>query len=71
MEKNTEELLQFLYLSPIGLCESNFKGEINHCNAIACNYLMAISKSSELHNVFDLLNLGQGDLGSDLEVMWR
>ena len=69
MEKNTEELLQFLYLSPIGLCESNLEGKINHCNAIACNYLIAISKSSELHNIFDLLNLGKVDLGSDCKKL--
>ena len=69
MEKNTEELLQFLYLSPIGLCESNLKGEINHCNAIACSYLMAISRSSELNNTFDLLNLGKDDLGSDFKKL--
>lgn len=63
MEKNTEKLLQFLYLSPMGLCESNLEGQINHCNALACSYLISISKSSEMHNIFDLLNLGQKNLG--------
>ena len=67
MEKSTEELLQFLYLSPIGLCEANFEGEINLCNAIACNYLLSISNSSEIHNIFNLLNMGKKTLGNDLK----
>ena len=67
MEKSTEELLQFLYLSPIGLCESSLKGDVNLCNAIACNYLLSISKSSEIYNIFDLLNLAKIDLGHDFK----
>ena len=67
MEKSTEELLQFLYLSPIGLCEANFEGEINLCNAIACNYLLSISNSSEIHNIFNLLNMAKGALGNELK----
>lgn len=69
MEKSTEELLQFLYLSPIGLCESSLKGQINLCNAIACSYLISFSESSELNNIFDVLNQGQENLGNDFKVL--
>ena len=65
MEKNTEELLQFLYLSPIGLIETDKEGNINLCNAMACNYLMVTSQSTQLNNLFTLLNQGKVGIGDE------
>lgn len=59
MEENHSEayeaLIQFLYVSPIGLAQINAQGDIEMINPMSAQLLMPLSKSGDLDNLFVVL----------------
>ena len=55
MEKNSEDLLQFLYLTPLGVIKTDKAGKILLSNPIACNYLLSIDSSKSQENLYDII----------------
>lgn len=47
-----EALLQFLYMSPVGLVQAFVDGEIALLNPVSSNLLMPISPDVNLTNIF-------------------
>ncbi|MCA1753350.1 MAG: HAMP domain-containing histidine kinase [Spirochaeta sp.] len=54
-ENEHEKLLRFLYLAPVALLEIDVGGDIHLMNGYASGYLMPLSKTGSLTNLFDLL----------------
>ncbi|MDC0254073.1 ATP-binding protein [Bacteriovoracales bacterium] len=54
MEKNSADLLQFLYLTPLGIIKTNNAGEILLSNPLACSYLLTIDSSKPQENLYDI-----------------
>jgi diguanylate cyclase (GGDEF)-like protein/PAS domain S-box-containing protein len=50
-----EALMQFLYLAPVGLVQTDGDGEIAMINPISAQLLMPLSRDGSLHNLFDAL----------------
>ncbi|TVR92129.1 MAG: sensor histidine kinase [Spirochaetaceae bacterium] len=61
-ENEHEKLLRFLYLAPVALLEIDASGNIHLMNGYASGYLMPLSKTGELTNLFDLLSETDIDL---------
>ena len=61
----TERLLQFLYLVPVGLIETDAQGKIRQLNPLATQTLLLIGGPTRLMNAFDALEnvLRLGTLG--------
>lgn len=57
-----ERLLRFLYLAPVALLEIDLSGQIHLMNGYASGYLMPLSKTGELTNLFDILTVSDIDL---------
>ncbi len=54
-DSSEEELLQFLYQSPIGLLQTTLDGEITMINPVSAQLLMPLAPSGHLANLFDTL----------------
>ena len=52
-----EALLQFLYIAPVGLVQTNMAGEIVLINPKSAQLLMPLQKNGDLANLFDALDL--------------
>ncbi|MEB0165136.1 PAS domain S-box protein, partial [Glaciimonas sp. CA11.2] len=50
-----EALLQFLYLAPVGLVQTNRLGEVELMNPLSAQLLMPLSKDGGLSNLFNAL----------------
>lgn len=50
-----DALLQFLYLAPVGLVQSNLMGEVELMNPLSAQLLMPLSKDGGLSNLFNTL----------------
>ena len=50
-----EALLQFLYLAPVGLVQTNLIGEVELMNPLSAQLLMPLSKDGGLSNLFNAL----------------
>lgn len=57
-----ERLLRFLYLAPVGLLEIDQDGHIYLMNGYAAGYLMPLSETGELTNLFQILATADIDL---------
>lgn len=57
-----ERLLRFLYLAPVGLLEIDQDGHIYLMNGYAAGYLMPLSETGELTNLFQILATTDIDL---------
>lgn len=55
MPHNPQELLEFLYRSPIALVTAKFNGDIESMTPLACQWLMPLAPQGELENLFDVL----------------
>jgi diguanylate cyclase (GGDEF)-like protein/PAS domain S-box-containing protein len=50
-----QDLLQLLYMAPVGLIKADLKGDIALANAMAAQLLMPLSRDGEMANLFTLL----------------
>ena len=50
-----QELLQLLYIAPVGLLKTNLEGEIELANAVAAQLLLPLSADGEMTNLFTIL----------------
>ena len=50
-----EALLQFLYLAPVGLIQTNLTGQVDLMNPLSAQLLMPLSKDGGLSNLFKVL----------------
>jgi len=50
-----EALIQFLYLSPVGLAQTSLDGEISMINPVSAQLLMPLSRDGNLTNLFTAL----------------
>ncbi len=57
-----ERLLRFLYLAPVALLEIDRAGHIHLMNGYAAGYLMPMSRTGELTNLFEILS------GADIDL---
>lgn len=64
-QENYEALLQFLYLAPVGLIQTNSDGEVALINPLSAQLLMPLSREGNLDNLFDVL----GEVAPDLRHM--
>lgn len=64
-QENYEALLQFLYLAPVGLIQTNGDGEVVLINPLSAQLLMPLSREGNLDNLFDVL----GEVAPDLRHM--
>ena len=55
MSIQSDELLEFLYRSPIALVTFQIDGSIQSMTPLACRWLMPLSKNSELENLYAVL----------------
>ncbi len=55
MTQRSNELLEFLYRSPIALVSAQVDGTIEMITPLACQWLMPLSKDGSLENLFALL----------------
>lgn len=53
IEEEYEALIQFLYLAPVGLAQTDIDGEIVMINPISAQLLLPISRDGNLSNLFD------------------
>jgi diguanylate cyclase (GGDEF)-like protein/PAS domain S-box-containing protein len=51
-----QDLLQLLYMAPVGLIKTDLEGNIELANAVAAQLLMPISRDGEMVNLFTLLD---------------
>ena len=54
-QENYEALLQFLYLAPVALVQTNLQGDIEMMNPMGSRLLMPLSHDGNLENLFDVL----------------
>lgn len=52
-----ESLMQFLYRAPVGLVQTNLRGDIEMMNPKAAQLLMPLSTDGNLENLFDVLRV--------------
>lgn len=50
-----EALIQFLYLAPVGLVQTNAQGDVTMLNPVAAQLLMPLSQDGSLDNLFTAL----------------
>jgi PAS domain S-box-containing protein len=50
-----EALIQFLYLAPVGLVQTNVEGDVTMMNPVAAQLLMPLSRDGGLDNLFTAL----------------
>lgn len=50
-----QDLLQLLYMAPVGLIKTDLQGDILLANAVAAQLLMPLSRDGEMANLFTLL----------------
>jgi len=55
LEDEHEALLQFLYLTPVGLVQTRSDGEIRLLTAVSAQLLMPLQRDGNLSNLFDAL----------------
>ena len=60
--EESERLLRFLYLCPVGLADFGPDGDVRMLNAVAAQLLMPIARHGQLDNLFDAL----ADVAPDL-----
>ena len=53
--EESERLLRFLYLCPVGLADVSASGEVRMMNALAVQMLMPLSRGGQLENLFQVL----------------
>jgi diguanylate cyclase (GGDEF)-like protein/PAS domain S-box-containing protein len=63
-----EELLQFLYLMPVGVVKFRIGGEVDLINPVASQLLQLLAPTSNLTNVYEPLMLLVPDLRQRMEV---
>ena len=61
-QENYEALLQFLYLAPVGLIQTNGDGAVVLINPLSAQLLMPLSRVGNLDNLFDVLSEVAPDL---------
>lgn len=64
-QENYEALLQFLYLAPVGLIQTNSDGGVVLINPLSAQLLMPLSRQGNLDNLFEVL----GEVAPDLRHM--
>ena len=65
IQENYEALLQFLYLAPVGLIQTNCDGAVALINPLSAQLLMPLTRQGNLDNLFDVL----GEVAPDLRHM--
>ena len=65
IQENYEALLQFLYLAPVGLIQTNGDGAVALINPLSAQLLMPLTREGNLDNLFDVL----GEVAPDLRHM--
>jgi len=50
-----EALIQFMYLAPVGLAQTDLDGEISMANPLSAQLLMPLSRNGELSNLYTAL----------------
>lgn len=56
MAETDSDLLEFLYQSPIGLCQTDIHGQIQLSTPVAAQLLMPLASDGAFENIFDLLD---------------
>jgi diguanylate cyclase (GGDEF)-like protein/PAS domain S-box-containing protein len=55
LSEEHQDLLQLLYMAPVGLIMTNLEGDIAMANSVAVQLLMPLSQDGEMNNLFTLL----------------
>lgn len=59
-----QDLIQFMYQSPVGLCQTSLRGAIQFCTPMAAQLLLPLLEGAELSNIFDPLERPAPELRS-------
>ena len=62
LEADYEALIQFLYLSPVGLAQIDCRGEVLMINPVSAQLLMPLTRDASLSNLFTVLESVLPDL---------
>lgn len=62
MQSENEEILQFLYQSPIGLVQATLAGDVGMMTPKAAQLLMTFTGKGEISNIFDALSVAAPEL---------
>jgi len=60
--EESERLLRFLYLCPVGLADVSASGEVRMMNALAVQLLMPLARDGQMENLFQVLDSVAPDL---------
>ncbi|MEO1329691.1 MAG: sensor domain-containing diguanylate cyclase [Pseudomonadota bacterium] len=55
MQDEYQDLVQFMYQAPVGLCQTTLEGAIQFSTPMAAQLLMPLSRDGSLDNLFDVL----------------
>ena len=56
MTDESQELIEFMYQAPVGLCRTDLDGAIEFSTPMAAQLLMPLSENADFSNIFDLFD---------------